>query len=125
MVPQMPADQRFTKDERLLRGGEFVRVYHRRRSVADDVLVMHGCENQLSRPRLGLTVSRKVGNAVCRNRWKRVLRESFRLHKSELPQDLDLVVAPRRDANPQLVTVERSLVKLADRLRRKLAKDRR
>ena len=109
----------------MLRGGEFVRVDHRRRSEADDVLVMHGCENQLSRPRLGLTVSRKVGNAVCRNRWKRVLRESFRLHKSELPQDLDLVVAPRRDANPQLVTVEQSLVKLADRLLRKLAKARR
>jgi ribonuclease P protein component len=86
-------------------------------------LVLYGCENDLNRPRLGLTVSRKVGNAVQRNRWKRVLREAFRRHKSELPQGLDLVATPRRQADPQLVMVMRSLLTLAGRLQRKLAKD--
>ena len=116
-------DQSFTKDERLLRGGEFARVYRRRRSVADDVLVLYGCENDLNRPRLGLTVSRKVGGAVRRNRWKRVLREAFRRNKAKLPQGLDLVATPRRQADPQLAIVERSLLVLAGRLQRKLAKD--
>ncbi len=119
---RMPS-QSFTKDERLLRGGEFSRVFRRRRSVADDVLVLYCCENDLNRPRLGLTVSRKVGSAVQRNRWKRLLREAFRRNKTELPQGLDLVATPRRQADPELAIVERSLLALAGRLQRKLTKD--
>ena len=49
-------------------------------------------------PRLGTTVSRKVGNAVVRNRVKRAIREWFRQHRSQLPQSTDMVVIARPPA---------------------------
>jgi len=46
--------------------------------------------------RLGITASRKVGNAVCRNRFKRRVREWFRQRRHQLPESIDLVVIARR-----------------------------
>jgi len=115
-------DQRFPKSHRLLRGGEFRRVYARRQSVADATLVVYGCENDREHPRLGLSVSRKVGNAVVRNRWKRVIREAFRLERPNLPGNTDLVVTPRRGADASLEPVRQSLQRLAQRVAKKLAK---
>ena len=60
------------------------------------MLVINGSTNELTYSRLGLSVSRKVGNAVARNRWKRLIREAFRLSCAELPVGLDLVVRPQR-----------------------------
>ena len=56
--------------------------------------------------RLGLRVSRKVGNAVVRNRIKRILRELFRLHQNELPATCDLVIV----AHPTLLSMEHKLI---------------
>ena len=113
-------NHRFGKADRILRGADFDKIYHRRRSVADGLLIVYGCENDLQRPRLGLTVSRKVGNAVVRNRWKRILRESFRLNKEKMPSGIDLVVSPCRGAEPDFQKVQASLIELARRVRRKL-----
>ena len=55
--------------------------------------------------RLGLAVTRKSGNAVWRNRIKRVVREFFRLHQRGIPQGLDIVVVPRRSLDPRDVTL--------------------
>ena len=120
-------DTRFPRSHRLLRGEQFERVYHRRRSAADRLLVVHACENQLGHCRLGLSVSRRVGGAVVRNRWKRVIRAAFRLSHAELPAGLDLVVSPRRGVavEPGLAAAQRSLVSLARQAERRIERERR
>lgn len=118
-----PPDQRFRPEHRLRRKADFDRVYRRRRSVGDELLVVYGCENDLPHPRLGLSVSRKVGGAVVRNRWKRLLREAFRLHRCELPSGVDLVVSPRPGGEPELQTITDSLRALARRVERRLERE--
>ena len=110
---------RLPASHRLKRGVDFQRVYRRRRSASDGMLLVFGCENGLPHPRLGLSVSRKVGNAVLRNRWKRVLREAFRLSVDRLPPGVDLVVIPRADS-PLFDALHQSLPRLAQRVARKL-----
>ena len=118
MLPLM-TDHRFPKELRLRKQAEFDRVYHARLYAADDVLIVNGCASGLPHPRLGLSVSRKVGNAVMRNRWKRRIREAFRLSKGELPA-LDLVVRPQKGAEPDFHAIARSLPALAQRIARKI-----
>ena len=101
-----------------------VRVLEDARGFLDGVMVVYGCENELPHARLGLSVSRKVGNAVFRNRWKRLLREAFRTRRAELPAGIDLVVIPRRDVVPEHAAVARSLARLARRAERRLEKSR-
>ena len=117
--PDRESDLRFPKSSRLLSSPDFDRVYARRCSVSDGLLLLHGEKNDLGRPRLGLTVSRRVGNAVVRNRWKRLLRETFRQTQHELPP-FDMVVAPRRGDPPTLETLKNALPRLARRVQRKL-----
>ena len=115
----MPS-QRFPAKYRVLHDAEFRRAYRKRCTAADDRLLVFGYENGLSHPRLGLSVSKKIGNAVARNRWKRVLREAFRLNREELPCGLDLVVVPREGATAELDPVARSLCRLAEKVARKM-----
>jgi ribonuclease P protein component len=110
----------FPKSRRLLKTAEFDRVFQRRRSQSDGMLVLYACKNELDYSRLGLVVSRKAGNAVVRGRWKRCLREAFRLSQHDLPAGLDLVVLPRPGAAPTMPRVQSSLQSLADRLSRQL-----
>jgi len=81
--------------------------------------LVFGHPNGLACPRLGLSVSRKLGNAVVRNRWKRRLREAFRLEQTRLPAGLDLIVIPRATTEPEFASLRRSLVSLAARIARK------
>ncbi len=113
-------DATYPKQCRLLDTTQYRRVFQRRLSVANNILVVHGCENDLPYMRLGLSVSRKVGNAVVRNRWKRLIRESFRVHIRFLPEGVDIVVLPRRGMKPGLEEVQQSLCALVDRLLHRL-----
>lgn len=116
----VPPKLTFPRTHRIKTTAEFDRCYQRKRSAADGVLVVYAGENGLTHPRLGCSVSRKVGGAVVRNRYKRLFREAFRLLQHELPPGIDLVVIPRLGAEPNLSSVMGSLLKLARQAVRKL-----
>lgn len=114
---------RFRPWEHLRREKDFRRVFDRKRSVADERIVVYGCENELAHSRLGLSVSRKWGNAVVRNRIRRLFREGYRLTKAELPVGLDLVLIPKNVTDLTLAHVQQSLQKLVPQLARRLARE--
>jgi ribonuclease P protein component len=120
----LPSARRFRREDRLCSGRDYQRVYQRRAAVSDTLLLVHACENSLEHSRLGLSVSRKVGKAVVRNRWKRIVREVFRLCRAQLPSGVDLVVSPRPGQEPEFAAVEASLIGLARRAAKKLLRDR-
>jgi ribonuclease P protein component len=87
------------KRGRLSRSAEFERVYRQGRSHANRFLVLYTFPRASEgEPRLGLSVSRKVGGAVDRNRVKRLLREAFGARTAQLAPGHDLVVVARPDA---------------------------
>lgn len=114
---------RFGREYRVRKQAEFDRVYGGNAYAADRVLVLNGCWNDLPRTRLGLSISRRVGNAVVRNRWKRLIRETFRRVRGRLPVGLDLVVRPRRGAEPHYQAIQRSLPELVRRLVHRLQRE--
>src|SRR3954453_3341009 len=86
----------FRPHERINDPRDFRRAFERKRSASDAALIVYAVENGRDHPRLGISIGRKkVRRAVERNRIKRLLRESFRLGKAELPSGIDLVVVPR------------------------------
>ena len=105
---------RFPQTDRLKTPAEFQAVYARKKSAADGVLVVYAGPNALGHPRVGLSVSKKVGNAVVRNRYKRLFREAFRLVRPGLPAGVDFIMIPRKsETPPTLDLVKASLTKLA------------
>lgn len=87
---------RRAKRGRLSRSAEFDRVFRQGRSVANRGLVLYSFpRTEQGEPRLGLSVSRKVGGAVERNRVKRLLREAFELEAAGVPASLDVVLVAR------------------------------
>ncbi len=73
-------------------------LYHKGNHFANDVLVLYLKENRRAQNRLGLTVSKKVGNAVTRNRIRRLLRENYRLRENAIKIGYDLVFVARTRA---------------------------
>ena len=107
---------------RLSRSAEFERVYRQGRSTGNRYLVLYAFpreEGSGEGPRLGLSVSRRVGGAVDRTRVKRVLREAFWQEAERLPAGSDYVVVARPDAKGLAERegaggVRRSLAELVD-----------
>ncbi len=119
-----PPDQRFPRERRLRRDDDFRAVFARKCSAADALIVVYARKNDVGYSRLGLSVSKKHGSAVRRNRWKRLFREAFRLDYSQLPPALDLVLIPRQGGEPSLPAIRASLCQLAQRLDKRLQRQR-
>lgn len=111
---------------RLSRSAEFDRVFRQGRSHANRVLVLYGFPRAdaaaVDEPRLGLSVSRRVGGAVERNHVKRLLREAFEQEAERLPARHDIVIVARPEARvvaerDGLEGIRTALTELIDQLR--------
>jgi len=109
-----PAALGFPRSRRLKQQGEFARARSQGRRLVCGCLIA----NVLPRPglpaaRLGVVTGKTVGNAVARNRARRLMRESFRLHQHELAGPVDLVLVARPSiAGKKLAEVERDFLRV-------------
>ena len=82
--------------ESLKKNSDFKNVYTHGKSFANKYLVMYVLENDLGINRIGISVSKKVGNSVVRHRVTRLIRESYRLHENIFNSSLDIVIVARK-----------------------------
>ncbi len=81
--------------ESLRKNRDFQHVYRKGKSSANRYLVMYVCENGLEKNRVGISVSKKVGNSVVRHHLTRLIREAYRLNESSYLRGYDIVVIAR------------------------------
>ena len=116
----MPKGFRFRANEHIRRASEFERAFAQGRTVPAGPLVVRVLRNGMDVYRLGMVVGRKHGNAVRRNRLRRLIREGFRLTMPDWPDSgggrgLDLVVGVSSGADPDLAAVRRALTQAVTR----------
>ena len=115
--PNLTALFSFPRSDRLTARRQFTTVYDQGRRVRGRTVTVFGLANSLGRCRVGFTVTRKLGNAVMRNRIKRMLREVYRVNRLSAAGSLDLVVnahASIRERTRQ--EIEKDLVRCVARL---------
>ncbi len=88
-------DQRFTRDQRLTHPRDIEAVFANKRSNAGRFIVLYAKPNDSPRNRLAIVIGKKAGNSVVRHRFKRIVREAFRLSKDQQPTGWDWIVLPR------------------------------
>ena len=100
--------------ESLKKNHQFQFVYKNGKSYANKYLVMYIKENGLGKNRIGISVSKKVGNSVVRHRVTRLVRESYRLHENVFNSGLDIVIIARNNcAQASYEEIESALLHLA------------
>ncbi len=117
------SDLHFPKSLRVVKGDDFTRAMRRGGCAADGTLVVFALANAThseSVTRLGVTIPKKTGNAVVRNQWKRLIRESFRTQRSCIASGFDIVVRPKRDASLDWAEIQRGLPRLAAKAIRRI-----
>jgi len=87
----------FTKDDRLLKRSDFQRLFKNGKRIQNRLFIVYISRNDLKRCRLGLTVTRKVGKAVSRNRIKRLAREFFRQNRHIFKDYWDISLIAKRE----------------------------
>ena len=129
----MVGRQRFRKTDRILDPREFTQIIEHGKIVSDQDLVVNARPSrnpvprsafsgqasrfpgQVSCGRVGISIPKKTGNAVQRNRWKRMIREAFRQNRDKFPPGIDWVIRPRRGAEPDFFRIISSLQRLTER----------
>lgn len=90
----------------------FAAVYDAKTKETKGPLVVYSLPNDLGHVRMGISISRRVGIAVRRNRIKRLLREAFRAHQSDLPKGYDLIIVVRPHEPLMLVDYQKLIAGL-------------
>ena len=111
-------DQRAGKKFRLKRRKDITRVFDHGRRAGDGRMTLLAICNDLDHARAGVAISTRHGNAVKRNRIKRLCREVFRLNRVELPAGWDYIILPARGGQVDLAGLQASLRTLAGRVTR-------
>jgi ribonuclease P protein component len=88
----------FKKDDRILKRSEFLDLTRSGRKLQNNCFIAFFKPGRFDSPRLGITVTRKVGNAAQRNRIKRLVREYFRLNRQHLNQNWDINIVAKKKA---------------------------
>ncbi len=102
--------------ESLKKNDDFTKCYRTGKPFAGRLIVLYVRQNGTDSSRLGISVSKKVGNSVVRHRVKRLIRESYRLHENMFNSGLDMaVVARRQAAESDFHEIESALLHLADK----------
>lgn len=109
--------------ESLKSNRDFKNVYSKGKSYANRYIVMYVLENGTDRNRLGISVSKKVGNSVVRHRVTRLVRESYRLHENIFNSGLDIVVVARVSAKDISYDKMESALLHASKLHKIIKKD--
>lgn len=94
----MPGKEKFPKDEHLRRKRDFQAVFKNGKKGVGQAFICYMFKRQGQGRKLGLAVSRKVGNAVVRNRVKRFIRETYRTNRENLDNNLHLIVIAKPSA---------------------------
>ena len=116
-------DHRGDKRFRVTARKDFSRLFERGRRASDGLVTLFVLPNELAggRSRAGIAVSKRHGNAVRRNRIKRICREAFRLTRRELPAGRDYMIVPRTGAKLTVEALRASIASLAAKLNRRPA----
>lgn len=100
--------------ESLKKNRDFQQVYQQKRSYANRLLVMYIAENHKNGNRIGISVSKKVGNSVVRHHVIRLIREGYRLHEVNFKRGYDIVLVARVNAkNASLESIVSALLHLS------------
>lgn len=103
---------------KIKKNAEFRKIYNCRKSVADRNMVLYFLSNNMEDCRFGFTVSKKIGNAVTRNRVRRLFGEVCRLNKEKFPKGYDFILLARRDiVGLDFCQIEEGILKLLKKLR--------
>jgi len=128
----------FRKSQRIVSEEDFVKVLSGKYFVCQGMFRLYAAKNYLDIPRFGISVSKTVGNAVVRNRLKRLGREAFRRHQYEIPPNFDyiLIITQKKPnnrgkndtiskesmLNPQFQDIEATFLTMVEVLSKKLAR---